>query len=278
MKKHSVLLSVFALAAAFAACQPDMEEEVTLEVTPETVSVGYTGGETTVSITSNSSWHVTAAEDWVSFSVKEGEGSADVVVTVMPNDGALRTATIIVVAKNIQKQIPLLQKAFDPTDPKTRIIDGVFSVSATKQVNFAKGNLLADGSFAATQSECGDLFAWSKIPALDRFFILSPEEFEYLVNGRESAEALHGFAELDGVKGLCIMPDGYTGAIDPSKGLFLPAAGYAYGDYAAGLGEGGSYWSATKNVGLDFDCLDVYANNASLNAIRQSVRAAIVAL
>lgn len=279
MKKHSVLLSVFALAAAFASCQPDMEEEVTLEVTPETVSVGYLRGETVVSITSNSAWHIVTAEDWLSFSVMEGDGNANVVVTVEQNDGDLRSATIIVVGKKIQKQLTLVQQALDATDPKTKILEGVFSVSATKKVNFAKGNLLLDGSFAALQSMPGDLFTWDGVPSLGQFFMLSAEEYEYLVNGREGAANLCGFAQLDGVNGLCIMPDNYTGSsLDPSKGLFLPAAGYAYGENVAGFGEGGSYWSSTSNVGLDFDCLDVYTGNASLNVIRQEVRPAIVAL
>lgn len=192
-------------------------------------------------------------------------------------------------------------------------ISGVFSVSANKKVFFSKGNLQYDannqkfqfaehqwdiiGENGANISETGirDLFAFatwleggnpmvsntstsnlnwddtkSSVIGAD-WHTLSNDEWAYLINRKES----YGIAEVNGVKGLVLLPDNFTlpagitfntsvatkysetafkdindisstdwDKMEKAGAVFLPAAGdrtnYSTSD------EIGNYWSSTE--------------------------------
>lgn len=147
---------------------------------------------------------------------------------------------------------------------------GKFSVSATKQVRFAKTNLLynalmGDYIFApevtahgATSSDNSPV-AWQeyidadgfkykeKQPSLDGYELLTADEWSYLFSGRTNASSLNGVATVHGVKGYIIAPDGFknpiprglTGTFADSDWQKMEAAGAIFLPFRS-ISNGGS--------------------------------------
>ena len=150
-------------------------------------------------------------------------------------------------------------------------INGLFSVSPTKQVRFSRGNLLNDGTFAVNQYTYGDYFSASNSyngPTND-WYALSSDEWNYLYQNHTC-----GFATVNDIHGLIILPDNYTGsaitAYDPEDAsrdlwsdntysgdawtemenngvVFLPAAGYLSGDVVQDQGYEGNYLTSSSS-------------------------------
>ncbi len=125
---------------------------------------------------------------------------------------------------------------------------------------------------------------------------LTYEEWEYIINERSNASNLIGVAQVNGVNGLILLPDGWTcpsgvtfkygfhnndgteyyaeyqtfsssewTKLEASGAVFLPAAGYRSGSNVGGVRFYGSYWSATEDYsyiadGLYFGSGDAYMN------------------
>lgn len=136
---------------------------------------------------------------------------------------------------------------------------GKFSVSATKQVRFAKTNLLYnslmnDYTFApevtahgATSSN-GSPIEWQEYigadgfncketqPSLAGYELLTADEWDYLFSGRTNASAYKGVATVHGVKGYAIAPDGFknplarglAGTFDDSEWKKMEEAGVIF--------------------------------------------------
>ncbi len=170
--------------------------------------------------------------------------------------------------------------------PPEGALSGLFSVSDDKQVRFSRGNLLSNGTFAANQYTYGAHFAPNSYngPTND-WYTLSPAEWEYLFS-RSSYTSVFmtiykfGFATVNGVHGLIILPDVYSGpAITPYEQnyiystdswddntysdeawtnmenngvVFLPAAGYYYDSSLQHQSEQGCYLSSSVNQSLLF--------------------------
>ena len=165
-------------------------------------------------------------------------------------------------------------------------LSGLFSVSDDKQVRFSRGNLLSNGTFATNQYTYGAHFAPNSYngPTND-WYTLSADEWEYLFS-RSSYTSVFmtiykfGFATVNGVHGLIILPDVYSGpAITPYEQnyiystdswddntysdeawttmenngvVFLPAAGYYYDSSLQHQSEQGCYLSSSVNQSLLF--------------------------
>ena len=165
-------------------------------------------------------------------------------------------------------------------------LSGLFSVSDDKQVRFSRGNLLSNGTFATNQYTYGAHFAPNSYngPTND-WYTLSADEWEYLFS-RSSYTSVFvtiykfGFATVNGVHGLIILPDVYSGpAITPYEQnhiystdswddntysdeawttmenngvVFLPAAGYYYDSGLQHQSEQGCYLSSSVNQSLLF--------------------------
>ncbi len=87
---------------------------------------------------------------------------------------------------------------------------GLFSVSSTKQVRFSRGNLESDGTFAVNQCNRGANFRsneWTA-PSND-WYVLSADEWSYLYR-----HSTLGYATVNGIHGLIILPDNYSGSIN----------------------------------------------------------------
>ena len=148
-------------------------------------------------------------------------------------------------------------------------LSGLFSVSETKQVRFSRGNLLSNGTIADNQYTYGGHFgldSWES-PSSD-WYALSSNEWNYLYQNHTC-----GFATVNDIHGLIILPDNYTGsaitAYDPEDGsrelwndntysgdawtemeingvVFLPAAGYVSGDVVQDQGYEGNYLTSSS--------------------------------
>lgn len=215
-------------------------------------------------------------------------------------------------------------------------LDGVFSVSASKQVCFSKGNLRYESSawsffakqydyYTSYSADAWDKFGWSTSSPTygmntstsngdysgnfvewgatmgSGWFTLSSAEWTYLFNtrttggtvfGTSSARYAHATINTDGtsVNGIILFPDGVdiestevtnAGTVNGTsawstkcttaewialevKGcVFLPAAGYRYGESIQSAGSYGDYWSATANG--ESNAVDMYFQTGSLN-------------
>ena len=87
---------------------------------------------------------------------------------------------------------------------------------------------------------------------------LTKDEWCYLIGGdspcRPNATDLRQWKIVNGVPGLVIMPDGWTGTwsdswetLEAANAVFLPAAGYRDRTFAQQAGTIGRYWSSTAN-------------------------------
>ncbi len=158
--------------------------------------------------------------------------------------------------------------------PPEGALSGLFSVSSSKKVRFSRGNLLSNGTFAANQYTYGDYFAPNyiySVPTIE-WDVLSPAEWDYLY--RRSNKV--GFATVNGIHGIIILPDIYTGspitnpfrpnwissyetcpwddniysgdawtAMENNGVVFLPAAGSYYNGSIQSQGEKGYYFSSS---------------------------------
>lgn len=116
---------------------------------------------------------------------------------------------------------------------------------------------------------------WGNVPGIGTGWrTLSYDEWNYLFNERPSAAAKYGYATVNSVHGIIILPDVFT---DPNKNngsnafvgstttgwdanvytsenwafmeaagaVFLPVAGFREGDWVTLFGDDGHYWSST---------------------------------
>lgn len=226
------------------------------------------------------------------------------------NRGEARSAVIkFKAADNTEKTVTVNQGKYAGIAPDGAS-EGLFSVSATKQVFFALGNVQAtialdEFRFASNQWDAlgvdaawTDLFSYDNVlqaaTVVNGWTVLTKDEWNYLLTGRDGAAEKCKLATVnDGNAdhyGLVIMPDVYAGTIADTytlaewsanevdnNAIFLPASGYSYGISIAGVGEGGSYWSLSDNgeanaYGIDFDAVSIYPMSNSLRIIGQAVR------
>lgn len=126
-------------------------------------------------------------------------------------------------------------------EPYVEAGKGLFSVSETRQVVFAMGNLAEDGhGFVAHQWEYGGYFGWGtgdnpgnvsedaeEYPVFhdwgdnvgSGWRTLTKDEWYYLFTHRPNASARYGSGTVDGVHGMVVLPDVWT---QPSNCTFYP--------------------------------------------------------
>lgn len=175
--------------------------------------------------------------------------------------------------------------AFTPVFAEDILLDGAFAINADGgKVRFVKGNLVnANGTYsiADDQTGSGSLFSSSEFSALDLSSIssepirtLTVAEWRYLLLNTNTAKLY----SISGKNGILLIPNDADvnsseswATLEENGAVFLPAAGYAYGDSAVcGLNEGGSYWADGSS--LDFDACEIYTDAAVPAAIKESVR------
>ena len=156
-------------------------------------------------------------------------------IVVPPYDE--ETKLIVTVFDNPQTIIERGQQANHTLEPGViAVVDcidnlrGIFSVSATDKVSFARGNLTTvDGSYTFTtyQYDLGTTYTQANIETYSttmgsEWFILDQGQWDYLLNTRTNHDALKIRGQVGNVKGLILLPDDwftiYTGTIDVTDG------------------------------------------------------------
>ena len=156
---------------------------------------------------------------------------------------------------------------------------GVFSVSATKTVQFATAN--------ETYTETNNLTQWSTAashatPDANGWYVLNHEEWTYLLVTRD--EYKNALGNIDGQNGLIILPDEWSqpagvpdfktiddgfyfdnntyssaewALMEAAGALFLPSDGYGYGSTPTYENQGshGAYWSSDQLNGSNGYCM-----------------------
>ena len=125
---------------------------------------------------------------------------------------------------------------------------------------------------------------------------LTYDEWNYLRNSRPNASSLRGVAQVNGVNGLILLPDGWScpdgvtfksgfhdrwgvdyydayqtftaaewSKMEVAGAVFLPAAGGRRGSGVYRVKHLGYYWSATENSSYDASCLYFYSLEAYMS-------------
>ena len=100
MKLRNFILGAVAAVVAFASCQKEPAlDSSKLELSQKTMVFEKAAGSQTMTITAGKTWVAQFPDgvEWVSVTPKTGSASADpqnITVTVLPNDGYERAATI----------------------------------------------------------------------------------------------------------------------------------------------------------------------------------------
>ena len=152
--------------------------------------------------------------------------------------------------------------------PVTHKKIGVFSVSPEKQVVFAPGNVQYKSSkrrtFAENQWDGGSLFDFNGMQSVvdSVWFVLSSDEWKYLFDRRKTQSGTRYVkATVNGVFGVILLPDDWKSTyfdlkktnitreewmsrLEANGAVFLPAAGYRFGNWDKAVGTDGYYWSS----------------------------------
>ena len=130
-------------------------------------------------------------------------------------------------------------------------INGLFSVSPTKQVRFSRGNLQSDGTFAVNQYDndiSNQLFKsdkWQSHSPSSDWYVLSPGEWDYLCHRSNKV----GFATVNNTPGLIILPDDYSGSV--IQPYDFNNTTYTTNPYEDNIYSGDT-WVAMENDGVVF--------------------------
>lgn len=113
----------------------------------------------------------------------------------------------------------------------------------------------------------------AKIDRNDTWRTLSEEEWRYLLGTSEERNGKYkNWVNVNGVNGLVIAPDDFSGTIEDTYNastwaetendglVFLPISGYRYQNYVSGLTSYGYYWSSTTSSRYNASASEVYIN------------------
>lgn len=113
IKKSFGSLVILFIMAGLLACQKEISDEISLQVSPTTIEIGEQGGSHDVDVVSNLVWTVTDTSDWCEMSMYSGEGDGSVTVSIEPNtDSVRRETSIIFRADNISKTVKVIQEGY----------------------------------------------------------------------------------------------------------------------------------------------------------------------
>lgn len=243
MKLRNFILGAVAAVVAFAACQKEPAlDSSKLELSQKTMVFEKAAGSQTMTITAGKTWVAQFPDgvEWVSVTPKTGSASADpqnITVTVLPNDGYERAATITFTTGLLKETLKVTQKGnnesvetatLDPTKIYTfkkadRVVSGQWYVMvATKNNKLWACN---DPSSDATNFSKG--FAYPKG--------IEVEDINGVVN--VSGAAAYLFAAS---------ADGFTIKNNGSNKYILQTGTHVSFNLADAVGAG-CYWDVTKN-------------------------------
>ena len=151
MKIKHLFLSVLAMASVAVACDKENQNsgKPSLKLDPATVEFEATAGTKTVKVDANQAWAIDGNDyDWVTLSQEEGDGAADVEITVLENtSAAARTASITFRCSIVKKTLKITQTGIgEPIGEGEGTKEKPYSAS---QANTVASALAADAFSAA---------------------------------------------------------------------------------------------------------------------------------
>ena len=261
-----------------------------LAIAPTQKSVGAAGGSFEVTVTSTTSWSVTANQPLVTLSANSGSGNGSFSVLVAANETDTSdnaTITVTTATGNVTQTVAITRAGVLPV---SGAVDGHDYVD----LGLPSGTLWATCNVGAnTSEEYGDYFAWGETTPKSKYswktykygtdddqLTKYCDESSYGKNGLtdnkttldaedDAATANWGsgwrmptLAEIqeleDNATATWITQNGVSGCkFTASNGnsIFLPAAGYYRGSHLYDAGSGGNYWSGslgTDNPGYAY--------------------------
>ncbi|MDR0546044.1 MAG: hypothetical protein LBG77_00415 [Dysgonamonadaceae bacterium] len=260
LRNLATIVACHVVMSIFPACEPSNSEDNSSEValSKTELEFGAIGGTETVSVASKKAWTATVSGevDWVTIDPVVGIDKDDVTVTVAANTSEdERSAIVTFVTKSDTKTLKITQEGGEMIADGT-MINGVV---------WARRNVDAPGTFAATPESVGMLYQWNRKVAYPATNSVSNWDSS-LPSGTEWTKAndpspagwriptlneLILLLDTDKVTNRWTTQNGVSGRkfTDKATGasIFLPAAGCRYFSDGTLYDEGsyGCYWSSS---------------------------------
>lgn len=124
MKPYRLLFFLASVAFAASSCnQPEPEkQDVTVSVSPGSLSFSAEGGTETVTVSSNGVWYVRAEGSWFSVSAPSGSGNGSVQVTAGANTGEARTGSVVFETSDQRVTVSVSQLQYVKPEPVAKSI------------------------------------------------------------------------------------------------------------------------------------------------------------
>lgn len=243
MKLRNFILGAVAAVLAFASCQKEPAlDSSKLELSQKTMVFEKAAGSQTMTITAGKTWVAQFPDgvEWVSVTPKTGSASADpqnITVTVLPNDGYERTATITFTTGLLKETLKVTQKGNNES-VETATLD------PAKTYAFRKADKVVSGQwYVMVATKNNKLWACND-PSSDATNF--SKGFAY-PKGIE-VEDINGVVNVSGAAAYLFTAsaDGFTIKNNGSNKYILQTGTYVSFNLTDAVGAG-CYWDVTKN-------------------------------
>ena len=137
---------------------PTPDPQINFVVTPTTIETPASGGEYTVTVTSDTPWKAECEKSWATISESAGEGDASITVKVEPTEVEEETAQRIVFSAGrgkyyvvIKRKVKINKITLDQTSIDVPVSGGTFTVKVTSE-NESWDATCADNNVTITKS------------------------------------------------------------------------------------------------------------------------------
>lgn len=241
MKLRNFILGAVAAVVAFASCQKEPAlDSSKLELSQKTMSFEKAAGSQTMTITAGKTWVAQFPDgvEWVSITPKTGSASADpqnITVTVLPNDGYERAATITFTTGLLKETLKVTQKGNNES-VETATLD------PTKTYTFKKADRVVSGQWYVMVATKNNKLWACNAPTADDI----SNGYGY-PKGIE-VEDINGVVNVSGAAAylFAASADGFTIKNNGSNKYVLQTGTHVSFNLADAVGAG-CYWDVTKN-------------------------------
>lgn len=250
MKLRNFILGAVAAVVAFASCQKEPAlDSSKLELSQKTMVFEKAAGSQTMTITAGKTWVAQFPDgvEWVSITPKTGSASADpqnITVTVLPNEGYERTATITFTTGLLKETLKVTQKGNNES-VETATLD------PTKTYTFKKADKVVSGQWYVMVATKNNKLWACNAPTADDI----SKGYGY-PKGIE-VEDINGVVNVSGAAAylFAASADGFTIKNNGSNKYILQTGTFASFNLADAVGAG-CYWDVTKNTDGTFKALN----------------------
>lgn len=243
MKLRNFILGAVAAVVAFASCQKEPAlDSSKLELSQKTMVFEKAAGSQTMTITAGKTWVAQFPDgvEWVSVTPKTGSASADpqnITVTVLPNDGYERAATITFTTGLLKETLKVTQKGNNES-VETATLD------PAKTYAFKKADKVVSGQWYVMVAKKNDKLWACNDPSSDATNF--SKGFAY-PKGIE-VEDINGVVNVSGAAAylFAASADGFTIKNNGSNKYILQTGTHVSFNLADAVGDG-CYWDVTKN-------------------------------